>query len=64
MFTKNYEAIAEIIKSEYTCLDNTGKDDTEAKLACKGIAIKLADYFEWDNLRFDRDKFIAACGVG
>ena len=55
MFTrKHYKVFAEIIES------NRG-DGVEYTL--DQIASELADYFEQDNPRFDRDKFIKACGI-
>jgi len=51
---KTFKAVAEIIESnrgqgvEYT-LDN--------------IAEELADFFATQNPRFDRDKFLKACGL-
>lgn len=63
MFTRqHYRAIAEIIKKEYTRFDNICKDD-EGKLAIQSIARSLADYFVDNNPRFDRQKFLAACGL-
>lgn len=61
MFTKeHYKAIAKIIKKHYEyCQLFTG---TRA-LAAKDIAFDLADYFATDNPQFDRDKFLAACGL-
>lgn len=59
---QHYEAIAEIIKSriEYVSVFT---DHTMAKGTCNGIATELADYFAKDNPRFDRDKFLEACGL-
>ena len=47
MTKKHYEAIAEIVM-------------TYRKEA---IPEKLADYFAQDNPRFNRDMFLAACGI-
>lgn len=64
MFTRqHYKAIAEIIKTEYTAFDNTGEDDTEGKHATNSIAGHLAYYFGQKNPRFDRQKFLDACGI-
>ena len=60
---KDYVAIAEIIENEYNLFDDTGEDDTEGKHATRSIAGKLADYFEQDNSRFDRERFMKACGL-
>jgi len=32
-------------------------------LPIRDISFLLADYFEKDNPRFDRDRFLEACGV-
>lgn len=58
---KNFKAIAEIIKTEYTAFDDTGEDDIEGKHATTSIAIRLADYFVTQNPRFDRHKFLNTC---
>lgn len=57
---KHYEAIAEIL-SEH-------KDDSQYSTVIderrvESISLSLADYFEKDNPRFDRDRFLEACGV-
>ena len=53
MFTrKQYKAIAKLIK-ESTLYSFDGVL----------IANEFADYFAKDNPRFDRDKFLSACGV-
>ena len=60
MFTQQYyKAIAEIIKKANE--DYNGGTPADMLLMC--IKTDLADYFEQDNPNFDRDKFIAACGV-
>lgn len=51
---KDYRAIAEIIES------NRG-DGVEYIL--DRVASNLADYFEQNNPRFDRQKFIKACDL-
>jgi len=59
MFTKqHYKAIAEIVKN-HSFHDHFNKlvVDTEE------ISQKLADYFAADNERFNRDKFLKACGI-
>lgn len=62
MFTRqHYKAIAEIIKAQK---DLTGVFAGKQFAAQKidDIATGLADYFAKDNPRFDRDKFLQACG--
>lgn len=60
---KDFKAVAEIIKREYTYFDDTGEDDVEGKQATSSIAFRLADYLATQNLRFDRQKFLDACGL-
>ena len=63
MFTRqHYKAIAEIIREQKEHVRVfTGHMMAEA--ACKDIAAQLADYFAKDNPRFDREKFLNACGI-
>jgi len=58
---KDYKAIAEIIRREYTRFDNTGEDDTEGKQAIANITINIANYFAGANLWFNRNMFLIAC---
>ena len=62
---KDFKAVAEIIKEEVTCRPDI---DPILAAAAKDIgriyAIKLANYFATQNPRFDRDKFMKACGLG
>lgn len=58
---KDYKAIAEIIKQEYTRFDNTGEDDYEGHHTLLCVVAKLAHYFAANNPRFDREKFLQAC---
>ena len=57
MFTRqHYKAIAVIIAS----------GDTDCASGCGVLFLiihKLADYFTKDNERFDREKFLEACGL-
>ena len=56
MFTrKHFQTIARTIK------DN--KNHKRVKNAVHNIALELANEFEKDNPRFDREKFIKACGL-
>lgn len=59
MTRKDYEMIAEAIEDAYKVCDASNSDTfgvTEAAHA-------LADQFQTDNPRFDRDRFLKACGV-
>lgn len=55
MKKKHYEAIAKIIEPFWF-------NDLDSPTAT-AIARRLADYFEQDNPRFDRARFLQACGV-
>ncbi len=58
MFTRqHYKAIAEIVRDR--TFDYHGRDYIFPAL----LAYDLVDYFIKDNPRFDRDKFLAACGI-
>ena len=65
MLTKqNYEAIAKIINrysnKVYQSQKNCYGDPT---IHTKNFIIVLSNYFEQDNSRFDRQKFLDACGL-
>ena len=54
---KHFERIAQIIKSEnLTCADNT-------RFELRRLTNKLTDYFAEENPRFDKERFLLACGV-
>ena len=55
--TKNYEAIAEVIRSEVILAGRT----PQAIPRLRRMANQMADYFESDNPRFEREVFLAAC---
>lgn len=67
MTKKHYEAIAAIIKpyAAFGRLGRTGGTDWAAgeRCAANGVALELADYFASENSSFDRQRFLAACGV-
>lgn len=55
---KDYKAITEIVKK------NTVR--TSEIMVCvkrANMVYDLADYFAQDNPRFDRDRFLEACGL-
>ena len=59
MFTKqHYKAIAEIIRP-HLLVSKIRKDGAQVA----DIALELADYFAQDNPRFDRERFLEACGL-
>lgn len=55
MTKKHYEAIAKAFHAYIAT-------DTGANIA-RPIAKDLADYFSTDNPRFDRTRFLQACGI-
>lgn len=54
MTKKDYIAIAAVIK----VANNQGDTAT-----CKFIARNIADVFQSDNSKFDRARFLRACGI-
>ena len=61
MTKKDYELIAKVIKvhANFKC---TYTD--QRKVEMLDLAIDLAVYFQEENPRFDRDRFLKACGLG
>ena len=55
MTKKHFKAIAEIIKFRM--------DATLYSPPVEVLAKDLAQYFKQDNPRFDRERFLAACGI-
>jgi hypothetical protein len=60
MTKKDFEAIAAIIKNRLEWADPV---EYGVISGIKLTARDMADYFETVNPRFDRDRFIAACGL-
>ena len=56
---RHYEAIAEVIRTTASSTQ-TALFSSDELLR---LAYKLADSFAQDNPAFDRDRFLAACGV-
>ena len=54
MTRKDYVVIAEVIKNLDECIDSYGLEV---------LADNMADALESDNPRFDRARFLAACGI-
>lgn len=64
MFTRqHYKAIAEILKTQLEFPLKKDRCPVTHGAAICGIGIDLAEYFYDDNPRFDRDKFMEACGL-
>jgi len=57
---KHYEAIARIAKQ---WMDDAEQYDRESVDMVCWQACNLADYFAKDNPRFDRARFLKACGL-
>ena len=57
---KHFKAVAEIIR---TSRDVIITYSTNKPAECD-VADNLADYFATQNPRFDRERFLAACGLG
>lgn len=57
MTKKDYQMIADVIHTE------TDESERRERGVISEITEKLADTFEADNDRFDRDSFLIACGV-
>jgi len=63
MTRKHFEAVARAIREEVDSLDEI---HTVARVMCRlsllGVAERLADVFAEESGRFDRDRFLTACG--
>lgn len=57
MSRKHFQALAAMVKDTFEAAEITtvGRDQ---------LAARLADFCAEQNERFDRNKFLAACGVG
>lgn len=62
MTKKHFEAIAAILNSFYIVPRGVPSRALEAA-AVSGIAEEMADLFAQENPRFDRARFLKACGV-
>lgn len=68
MTKTDYEMVAETIKlklDNFNAMYMVSQDDTVALkyFGAKHLAEDLADTFESDNNKFDRNKFLQACGI-
>ena len=60
---KDFKAVAEIVTRLHPAKSKTGDFNKGENFALKNVAIKLADYFTTQNPRFDRNRFMKACGL-
>lgn len=65
MSKRDYEAIAAIIKARRDGAEQVTNRDIRFTTAftAAGVAREMADHFSATNPRFDRDKFLKACGL-
>ena len=63
MTKKDYERIARALKQAAANITDAGLTDHSAHVAWNECAATLADALAEDNPRFDRARFLAACGV-
>ena len=61
MTKKDYIAIARAVSS--TTKDYLGKTDVDPQAMMADLTWELADVMQADNPKFDRARFLAACGV-
>jgi hypothetical protein len=61
MTRKDYVMIAEVIKTQIELSLKFGEDDS--RYGAENIALDLATKLSEDNPRFDRARFLTACGV-
>jgi hypothetical protein len=62
MTKKHYTAIANVLKAEYDDAMYRTEDFSEPALI-QEVAENLADYFATDNPKFNRERFLGACGI-
>jgi hypothetical protein len=62
MTRKHFEAVAEIVKEELDWRKSMGQM-VEARVVIS-LARRFAEMFEAENDRFDRRRFLRACGAG
>lgn len=62
MSREHYRKVAEMFHVERKTWEGLEGEDT-AKAVTFILANRLATMFQHDNPRFDRDKFLEACGI-
>ncbi len=60
MTKKDFELIAKAIRDAYTAMDEEATDHRDGTRYC---AYRLASALAAANPRFDRERFLTACGV-
>jgi len=61
---KHYVAIAEIMKDRIKLVKEENKIQNNFQVSSwYGCAEELADYFEKENTKFDRKRFLESCGI-
>jgi hypothetical protein len=61
---KNFIATAELLNSARRNYQLTGTQAADiAATVCDRLAHEFADLYEKENARFDRGRFLSACGV-
>ena len=60
---KNYEAVAELLRTQVIPGPDESVEEQTWNDAVEVIASDLAGYFAADNPRFDRGRFLKACGL-
>lgn len=63
MTKKDYELIASVYRSEMEFYEDYGEDEIEPKAIIASNAYQMASALASINPKFDRDKFLQACGV-
>jgi len=67
MTKKHFKAFADLLESErllaFTRLTAEGKGGLPAMNAVEHVAQRMASLLARENPRFDRDKFLTACGL-
>ena len=61
---QTHEALAASIRREFDCRrDDADASAIEARIVLRNIATDAANHFEQSNPRFDRARFMKACGI-
>lgn len=63
MSKKDYENIAATIKLQLKGWPDSGSVAVGARMGIRNTAVGLAYRFRENNPRFNRDKFLTACGI-